>query len=286
MRGDTMKKFTLRNDIDIPSIGFGTWKLPDDSSTSDVVLSAINCGYRHIDTAKAYTNERAVGEGIKRSNVVRSELFITGKLWNEDRGYERAIEACKETISNLKCDYLDLYLIHWPYSKALYENWEDLNSETWKALEYLYDQGLVKAIGVCNFKVHHLEGLMKTARILPMVNQIEFHPGFMQKDIVNFCKNNKIVVEAWSPLGSGKMLKKEQLIQMAKKYDVDVAQVCLKWCLQNGVLPVTKSSHVERIMSNLSLSHFSLKDEDMEYLDSLPYIGGSGLDSDTLTLFN
>lgn len=280
-----MKKFILKNNIEIPYIGYGTWKLPNDESTIDIVSTAIKSGYRHVDTARAYLNEKVVGKGIKKSGIKREDIFITGKLWNDDRGYENTIKACKETIKDLECEYLDLYLMHWPASPALYENWIDMNNETWKAMEFLYEEGLVKSIGVCNFKKHQLEKLIENAKILPMVNQIEFHPGQMQEETLEFCYENGIVVEAWSPLGSGKMLKKEQLIKIAEKYNISVAQLCLKWCLQNNVLPITKSVNEERMKKNLDLENFNISKEDLNYLNNLPYIGGSGLDSDTLTLF-
>lgn len=281
-----MKNYILSNNMPIPEIGFGTWKLPNDESTIEVVKNAIKVGNRHIDTASAYGNEVYVGKGIKESSINRKELFITGKLWNQDRGYNNIINACKKTIQNLDCDYLDLYLIHWPASMALYKNWSDINDETWKAFEYLYESGMVKSIGVCNFKIHHLEKLIQNAKILPMVNQIEIHPGFMQKDIIDFCTKSKIVVEAWSPLGSGKMLKKQELIDIANKYNVSVAQICIKWCIQNKVLPISKTKNIDRMKENLDINNFVISNEDMELLNSLPYLGGSGLDSDTLTLFN
>ena len=281
-----MMKYLLRNNLEIPSIGFGTWKLKNDDSTIEIIKNAINSGYRHIDTAFAYGNEEMVGKGIKDSKIDRKELFITGKLWNDDRGYENIIKACKRTIENLDCDYLDLYLMHWPASPALYPNWKEINNETWKAFEYLYKEGLVKSIGVCNFKKHQLEALIETAEILPMVNQIEFHPGQMQNEIVDFCKKNDILVEAWSHLGSGKMLKKQALIEIAQKYNVSVARLCIKWCLQNNVLPIPKSKQKERMVENLQVNDFTITDEDMKIINDMEYMGGSGLDSDTLTLFN
>lgn len=279
-------EFILNNGHKIPSIGYGTWKLPNDDTTAGVIKNAISVGYRHIDTAYAYANEIAVGKGLKESSIKREELFITGKLWNDDRGYDKIIDACKRTISNLNCEYLDLYLIHWPASPALYDDWAKINAETWKAFESLYEQGLVKAIGVCNFKKHQLIALMDSAKIIPMVNQIEFHPGQRQEDVVAFCNDNNIIVEAWSPLGSGKMLKKDVLIEMAKKYDKSTAQLCIKWCLQNGVLPLPKSSEIDRMKENLMVDNFQITDSDMKILNDLPYMGGSGLDSDTITLFN
>ena len=160
-----------------------------------------------------------------------------------------------------------------------------INNETWRAFEYLYNEGLVKSIGVCNFKVNQLEALIKNANIIPMINQIEVHPGFMQSDIIDFCKSKNIVVEAWSPLGSGKMLKKEELKAISQKYNKDVAQICLKWCLQNGVLPIVKTKTKERMLSNQQLFDFEISSVDMEYLNNLPFLGGSNLDSETLTLF-
>jgi diketogulonate reductase-like aldo/keto reductase len=278
--------FILNNGIKVPNIGYGTWKLQNDDSTIEVIKNAISSGYRHFDTAFAYGNEVVVGKGLKESKINRKELFITGKLWNDDRGYQNIIDACKRTINNLGCEYLDLYLVHWPASPALYKDWVEINNETWRAFEYLYEQGLVKAIGVCNFKKHQLEELMKNAKTMPMVNQIEFHPGQMQEETVAFCHSNNIVVEAWSPLGSGKMLKKEALIEMAKKYNKSVAKLCIKWCLQNNVLPLPKSKDKERMKENLLINDFKISEEDMKTLNQLPYIGGSGLDSDTIELFN
>lgn len=276
----------LNNGKIIPSIGFGTWKLKNNEETVEIIKEAIKYGYRHIDTAFAYGNEETIGKGIKESNIDRKDLFITGKLWNDDRGYENIINACKRTIKNLNCEYLDLYLIHWPASKAVHDNWIEINKETWQALEYLYEQGLVKAIGVCNFKINQLEELIKIAKIKPMVNQIEFHIGVYNKDILDYCNRNNIIVEAWSPLGSGKLFKVDELKEMASKYNVSVAQLCIRWCLQNNTLPLPKSKNIERIKNNLDVFNFEITNEDMEYLNNFRKVGSSGLDSETITLFN
>lgn len=276
----------LNNGKIIPSIGFGTWKLKNNEETVEIIKEAIKYGYRHIDTAFAYGNEETIGKGIKESNIDRKDLFITGKLWNDDRGYENIINACKRTIKNLNCEYLDLYLIHWPASKAVHDDWIEINKETWQALEYLYEQGLVKAIGVCNFKINQLEELIMTAKIKPMVNQIEFHIGVYNKDILDYCNRNNIIVEAWSPLGSGKLFKVEELKEMASKYNVSVAQLCIRWCLQNNTLPLPKSKNIERIKNNLDVFNFEITNEDMEYLNNFRKVGSSGLDSETITLFN
>lgn len=276
----------LNNNNQILLVGFGTWKLKNNEQTVEIIKEAIKCGYRHFDTAFAYGNEEAVGKGLKESLINREELFITGKLWNDDRGYDNIINACKRTISNLQCEYLDLYLIHWPASKAVHDDWIDINNETWKAFEYLYQNGYVKAIGVCNFKKNQLEELLKIAKIKPMVNQIEFHVGFRQEDTVDYCKKNNILVEAWSPLGSGKMLKVEALKEIADKYNVSVAQLCLRWCLQNETIPLPKSKDTQRMKENLNIFNFEISEEDMQILNDFPYVGGSGLDSETITLFN
>ena len=280
-----MKYYELNNKVKIPCIGYGTWKLKNKEETIDIVNDAIKVGYRLIDTAVAYGNYEILSESLKKSSVKRKDLFISGKLWNDSRDYDKVIESCKKQIEDLGIDYFDLYLIHWPASPALYPDWKEKNKETWKAMEYLYNEGLVKAIGVCNFKVDHLESLLEDAKIKPMVNQIEFHIGQMQNDIVEYCKKNDILIEAWSPLGAGKMLKYEELESIANKYNVSIAQLCIRWCLQNEVLPIPKSKNVDRMKMNLDVFDFEISEEDMKVLNDMPYIGGSGLDSDTITLF-
>lgn len=265
----------------IPSIGFGTWKLKNDEETKQIISNAIDVGYELIDTAAAYLNEEAIGNGLVLKN--REKLFISGKLWNSDR--DNVIEACKKTISNLKCDYLDLYLMHWPASKAVHEDWVNINNNVWKQMEELVNLGLVKYIGVSNFKPNQLDELLKNANVKPFVNQIEYHPGFMQNDIVSYCKEKQIHVQAWSPLGSGKILKKQEIINIAEKYGRSPAQICIRWCVQNGVIPIVKSKDFDRMKSNIDIWNFCIADEDMEFINSLPYLGGSGLDSETLTLF-
>ena len=280
-----MMEYKLHNGLKMPSIGYGTWRLKNNDETIEIIKNAVDAGYRLFDTAIAYGNTATIGRGLKESKIKREELFITSKLWNDSRKYDEVIDACKKTIEELGCEYLDLYLIHWPASPALFEDWIEKNNETWRAFEYLYNEGLVKAIGVCNFKKHQLEPLIKNAKIIPMVNQIEFHIGQMQEETVDYCKKNNIIVEAWSPLGSGKMLKVEELQKMADKYNVSTAQLCIKWCLQNGVLPIPKSKDKDRMKQNLDVFDFEISKEDMKTLNEMPYVGGSGLDSDTVTLF-
>lgn len=273
----------LNNGVLIPEIGYGTWKLKDNEETTEIIKEAIEAFYRHFDTAYAYGNEVAVGRAFGATKVPREELFITGKLWNDDRNDVEA--ACNRTIENLQCDYLDLYLMHWPAAKAVHEDWAEINARVWHEMEKLYKAGKVRAIGVCNFNANQLKGLEKTAEIVPMVDQIEFHIGQMQTEVRKYCREHNILVEAWSPLGSGKMLKVEILQKMAEKYQVSVAQLCIKWCLENEVLPLPKSKNKERMRQNLDVFGFEINEEDMKILNEMPYVGGSGLDSETLTLF-
>ena len=276
--------YKLNNGKEIPSIGFGTFRLKEE--VEDVVINAIEVGYKMIDTASSYLNEEYVGNAIKKTKVDRKDLFITGKLWNDSREFEKIVEACKETLKKLNVDYLDLYLVHWPASPVLYPNWKEINANVWKALEYLYEEGLVKSIGVSNFKKSQLEELMKVAKIKPMVNQIEFHIGFMQEETLKYCQENDILVEAWSPCGGGKLLKKEIIKEMAEKYNVSPAKLCLRWCVEHGVIPITKSTNIDRMKDNFNLYDFKISKEDMNILDSQPFIGGYGFDSETITIFN
>ena len=274
--------FALHNGYKIPCVGFGTWQTPDGETAVQAVKSAIKNGYRHIDTAAVYQNEVGVGQGIIASGVDRKELFVTSKVWNTERGYEKTIAAFHQTLSDLQLDYLDLYLIHWPAIAKQYDNWEQLNAETWRAMEDLYKAGKIKAIGVSNFLPHHLESLLERCNITPMVNQIEFHPGYMQKETVDYCQQHQILVEAWSPLGNGKLLSNPLLQEIAQKYDKSVAQLCIRWVLQHDLLPLPKSITPERIQQNADVFNFDISAEDMNKIDSMAYCGGSGLNPDDI----
>ena len=264
----------LANGYQIPCVGLGTWKSPEDETTITAVISAIENGYRHIDTAAAYKNEVSIGKGIAACGIDRSELFVTSKVWNTDRGYDKTMAAFEKTMDNLQLDYLDLYLIHWPAAKHQFDNWTEINLSTWKAITELYKAGRIKAIGVSNFLPHHLEALMQT-EVPPMVDQIEFHPGYMQPETLEYCRRHNIIVEAWSPLGAGGLLTNETLTAIAAKYHKTTAQLCIRWCLQNGTVPLPKSINPTRIADNTNVFDFVISEEDMAVINAMPYQGRS-----------
>ncbi|MGB3149889.1 MAG: aldo/keto reductase [Maribacter sp.] len=258
---DIQGSFTLHNGIQMPYLGLGTYQADNDQEVIDSVRDALEIGYRHIDTASVYKNEEGVGQGIKESPVAREDIFVVTKVWNSDQGYESTLKSFEESLKRLQLDYLDLFLIHWPV-RGKYK-------ETWRALEYLYEQVKVKAIGVSNFLQHHLEDLMEDCKIVPMVNQMEFHPYVVQQDLVNFCNKNSIQYEAWSPFMQGKVFELDICKELAEKYDKSVAQIILRWNLQKGVVTIPKSVHKERIQANADIFDFELSKEDVTYLDSL-----------------
>ncbi len=276
-----MEAWTLKNGYKIPKLGFGTWLIKDGDAAKGAVKQAIACGYRHIDTAAAYYNEKSVGAAIEESGVPRETLFVTSKLWTTERGYEKTKAAFAKTLSELKLSYLDLYLIHWPASESRFPDWKEINLETWRAMTELYKEGKIRAIGVSNFKPHHLEPLMET-EVAPMVNQIEFHPGYTQEETVAYCQEHEILVEAWSPLGRGRVLENETLKSIAEKYGKTVAQICIRWCLEKGALPLPKSVTPSRIEENLQALDFTMEAAHIEQISALPEMGFSGHDPDTV----
>ncbi len=271
----------MSNGVKIPVIGYGTYKTPDGEVCANGVLSALRAGYRHIDTAEFYENEKGVGEGVRRFGQGREDIFITTKVWNSNQGYENTLKACRESLKRLGTDYADLYLIHWPNPKPYRETYPEKFLETWRAMETLYNDGYVRAIGTSNCYTHHLKVLFDNCRIKPMANQIEFHLGLLQEDTVGFCYDNGIVCEAWAPLLKGRAFGKEALVNIAEKYNKTQSQVLIRWCLQHGAVPLPKSVHEERIAENADVFDFVLDSADMLALDAFDEVGRLGSHPDT-----
>lgn len=258
---DLASTVTLNNGVEIPRLGLGVFKSPPGKETEQAVRWALEIGYRHIDTAAAYNNEADVGKALRAGGVPREKLFITTKVWNADQGYDSTLRAFDASRKKLGIDTLDLYLVHWPV-KGKYK-------DTWRALEKLYADGRVRAIGVSNFLVHHLEDLLASADVVPAVNQVEFHPFLLQKPLLEFDRANGIRHEAWSPLTRGQMLQHELISGIARKHSRSNAQVLLRWDLQLGVVTIPKSVHRERILENSRVFDFELEEQDMARLESL-----------------
>lgn len=272
----------LNNGVEIPCVGYGTFRT-DPAVTAQAVQDAIAAGYRHIDTAKVYENEVGVGQGIKAAGVPREELFVTSKLWNTDRGYEATKAAFQASLDRLGLDYLDLYLIHWPANEKQFgADAAKINAETWRAMEELYEAGKIRAIGLSNFMPHHVAELLKTAKIKPMVDQIEVHPGWTHAEEIKKLQAMDIVVEAWGPLGGqgATVLVDPTMQKIAAAHGKSTAQVSLRWILQQGVVPLPKSVHVDRIKQNMELFDFELSNEEMQTIAALPNLGGQCKDPD------
>jgi diketogulonate reductase-like aldo/keto reductase len=255
----------------MPRLGLGVWRAEDGKETENAVAAALKAGYRSIDTASMYKNEKAVGEAIRASGIPREQVFVTTKVWNSEQGYDSTHQAFRSSLERLEMDYADLYLIHWPVV--------DLYKESYRALEELYDQGLVRAIGVSNFNIHHLEDLMGTCRIKPMVNQVELHPLLTQKKLFSFCRKEGIQLESWRPLMQGR-LDLPLIGELAGKYGKTAAQIILRWHLQLGVVTIPKSVHEARIRENADVFDFELEPEDMNRIDALNENRRFGADPD------
>lgn len=266
------KGFVLENGTELPFLGFGTWLVKEEK----IILDALASGYRHIDTARRYENEKMVGNALQQCGIPRRELFLTSKVWKTDLGYDKTMASFEASLKDLQVQYLDLFLIHWPLP-FLGADWKPLVTESWRALERLYDEGAVRAIGVCNFLPQHLLHVLKTANTAPMIDQFEFHPGYPQYETLQFCQSRGIQAEAWSPLGRGRLLEDPLVLELAKKYGKSPAQICLRFCLQNNVLPLPKSSAPERMKANLDIFDFEIEQEDIYRLLTMPQTGWSGL---------
>lgn len=276
-------KLVLSNGVQMPGIGFGTWQVPTDSTLENAVSAALKLGYRFFDTAQIYGNASAIGRGVLLSDLPRAEIFISSKIWTSHRSYDGVMRAFTDIIERLKTTYLDQLLIHWPATQGEPMIWQSQNAGTWRALEDLYEQGAVKVIGVSNFLPHHLVPLLARARIRPMVNQLEIHPGYPQFAAVNFCFKQNIAVQAWSPLGRGGLTHHPLLIELGEKYGVSPALIALRWSLQHGFIPVVKALDAEHMKSNLDAFGLTLEDEDMTRLDTMQQVAFSGLHPDTVT---
>ena len=263
----------LRNGVKMPWIGLGVYKAQDGDEVKRAIHAAVQAGYRSVDTASLYYNEEGVGEAIRECGVPREEMFVTTKVWNSDQGYEETLRAFETSRKKLNMDYIDLYLIHW----AVKEKYKD----TWRAFEKLYNEGYVRAIGTSNFQIHHLQDIMADCKVPPMVNQVELHPHLSQKELLRFCQDQNIQMEAWSPLKrGGEMLEEPVLVELAQKYGKSAAQIILRWHLQNGVVIIPKSVQEHRIRDNADLFGFALTAEEMGRIDGLNRNHRTGKDPD------
>ncbi|AKU27197.1 glyoxal reductase [Geobacillus stearothermophilus] len=262
----------LHNGVKMPLVGLGVYKVKEGDEVKSAVRTALEVGYRHVDTAAFYENEEGVGQAIRESGIPREQVFVTTKVWNTDQGYETTLKAFDASLKKLGFDYVDLYLVHWPV-KGKYK-------ETYKALEKLYKDGYVRAIGVSNFQIHHLQDVLADCEIKPMVNQVEYHPRLTQKELQAFCRENGIQLEAWSPLMRGEILTEPTIVEIGKKYGKTPAQVVLRWDLQHGVVTIPKSVTPARIKENADLFDFSLTAEEMKQIDALNLNKRIGADPD------
>lgn len=261
--------YTLYNQVQIPCIGYGTYKTPNDEIGLQCIVNALKAGYRHIDTAQGYQNEHLISDALNICNMDRKDIFITSKLWNDNQGYQKTLDSFEQTCKNLGTSYLDLFLIHWPIPVGHDDDWKQLNKETWKALEELYLQKRVRAIGVSNFLIHHLDNLLESATIKPMVNQLEIHPKYQQREIVQYCQDYDILIESWGPLMRGKAFKEPAFLDLSNKLNKSVAQILLRWCLQKNILPLQKTTKFERMIENAKIFDFILDEQTMQFLDSM-----------------
>ena len=275
--------YTLSNGVHIPCVGFGTWQSKDGPEARDSVAEALRAGYRHIDTAQGYGNEESVGQAVKESGLSRGEVFLTSKLTNSVRGYDQTLSAFHESLRKLGTDYMDLFLIHWPRPVSFRNDWEAQNAQSWRAMEDLYREGKVRAIGISNFHPHHIEALLKTATVAPMVNQIRLAPGDTQDEVVSFSREKGMLLEAYSPLGVGKVFEVPQMKALAEKYGKSIAQIAIRWSLQRGYLPLPKSVTPARIRENTEVFDFQLDDADVELIAGLKGCVGYSADPDSIT---
>ena len=261
--------YTLSNGVRIPCMGFGTYNAKGGDNLA-INRTAIEAGYRYFDTASLYETERVLGQAIRESGIPRKDFFIVSKLWIDERGYQESKAAFERSLERLQMDYLDLYLIHWPRGGEGDTDWKEKNLDTWRALEELYESGKIRGIGLSNFLPHHVDPILKHCHVKPVVDQLEIHPGYTQEAAVRYCSENDIRVQAWSPLGRSAMLEHPVLKLFAEKYGKPVAQICLRFLLQKGIIPLVKSSSMERMKQNQDIFDFELSWEDMSVINNMP----------------
>lgn len=275
-----MKTFKLNNGLEFPKIGFGTYK-----SETSAILKAIEAGYRYFDTASFYGTENNIAEAVKQSGLKREDFFIASKLWKFDLGYEKTKIAFNKTLENLKSDYVDVFMIHWPRPDVdNREDWREIDLETWKALEEFYEKKQIRALGLSNFLPYHAENIIKNSKVFPAVAQLEFHPGYTQAFALNYYREKKILVQAWSPMARGRVNGDELIIELSQKYHVTAAQICLRFCVQENVMPLPKSSSMERLKENLTCLDFEFSPEDLSRLENMPPLGWSGEHPDRIRI--
>ena len=265
--------YTLNNGMQIPCLGFGTYKSAENNDVS-VLKRAIEAGYRYFDTASFYFTEESHGQAVKESGIPREEFFIVSKLWKTEMGYENAKKAIDQTLARLQMNYIDIYLIHWPRSSEE-ADWRTECADTWRAMEEAQEAGKTRALGLSNFLPHHIENILKNCRIKPVVNQLELHPGYMQSEAVRYCKEHNIMLQAWSPLGRLRVMDNVLIEEMAEKYGVSKAQICLRFLHQLDIIPIPKSSAMERMRQNQDIFGFEIEAEDMYRLLCMPQCGWS-----------
>lgn len=267
--------FKLNNDMKIPCVGFGTYKAAEENNV-EVLKTAIEAGYRYFDTASFYQTEDFLGQAIRESNLSREDFFLVSKMWKDEMGYQQTKDALEKSLKRLGTDYLDIYLIHWPRPSADCENWKELDLETWRAMEELQKEGKIRGLGLSNFLPHHIKNILENGTVKPVVNQLELHPGYMQQAAVQYCKEHGIQMQAWSPIGRRRILEDGLILELAGKYQVSPAQLCLRFLLQNDIIPLPKSSSMERMKQNMDLFHFEISEEDVSRLATMPQAGWSG----------
>ena len=261
--------YTLSNGVQIPCMGFGTYNAKGGDNLA-INRTAIEAGYRYFDTASLYETERVLGQAVRESGIPRKEFFIVSKLWHDERGYHEAKEAFARTLDRLQMDYLDLYLIHWPRGMEGDTDWKEKDLDTWKAMEELQAEGKIRGLGLSNFLPHHIEPILNNCKVRPVVDQLEIHPGYTQEAAVRYCQDHEIRVQAWSPLGRSAMLEHPVLKEFAEKYQKSVAQICLRFLVQKGIIPLVKSSSMDRMKQNQDIFDFEISVEDMSFLDNMP----------------